>query len=111
MKMGRAIEQYDRKDGYCPMLGHRVTFAYCRAPGSDLPCRAGCGGTDRDRAENLASGVAIYLAKKLKGSVPTVDQVNDAVEKVLIEMGHARTALTYARYRDRRDRLPLGLDE
>jgi len=63
------------------------------------------GGTDRDRAEDLASGVTIYLAKKLKGSVPTVDQVNDAVEKVLIEMGHARTALTYARYRDRRARL------
>ena len=37
--MGPAIEQYDRKDRYCPMLGHRVTFAYCRAPGSDLPCR------------------------------------------------------------------------
>jgi ribonucleoside-triphosphate reductase len=63
------------------------------------------GGNDRDRACSLASAVAIYLAKTLKGQPPTADQVDDAVEKVLIEMGHARTALAYARYRDRRARI------
>jgi ribonucleoside-triphosphate reductase len=63
------------------------------------------GGQDRDRADSLASGVAIYLAKILNGRPPTVDQVHDAVEKVLIEMGHARTALVYARHRDRRARV------
>ena len=63
------------------------------------------GGHDRDRAESLASAVAIYLAKKLSGEMPTVDQVDDAVEKVLIEMGHVRTALAYVRYRDRRARV------
>ncbi len=63
------------------------------------------GGKDRDRAENLASAVAIYLAKKLDGDIPTVDQVDDAAERVLIEMGHARTALSYARRRDRRARV------
>lgn len=63
------------------------------------------GGEDRDRADSLASGVAIYLTKHLNGATPTVDQVHDAVEKVLIEMGHARTALAYARYRDKRKQL------
>jgi len=63
------------------------------------------GGTDRDRARNLASAVAIYLAKQLSGRPPTADQVDDAVEKVLIEMGHTKTALAYARYRDRRARV------
>jgi ribonucleoside-triphosphate reductase len=63
------------------------------------------GGDDRDRAESLASGVTIYLAKRLNGAPPTVDQIHDAVEKVLIEMGHARTALAYVRYRDKRERL------
>lgn len=63
------------------------------------------GGEDRDRANSLARGVTIYLAKHLNGAIPTVDQVHDAVEKVLIEMGHARTALAYVRYRDRRARL------
>ena len=63
------------------------------------------GGQDRDRAESLASGVTIYLSKRLDGDTPTVDHVHDAVEKVLIEMGHAKTALAYARYRDKRARL------
>ena len=43
--------------------------------------------------------------KSLHGQTSTVDQVHDAVEKVLIEMGHARTALAYVRYRDRRARI------
>ena len=63
------------------------------------------GGHDQDRAESLASAVTIYLTKKLKGETPTFDQVHDAVEKVLIEMGHVRTALAYVRYRDRRARV------
>lgn len=63
------------------------------------------GGTDRDRAVSLASGVTLYLTKTLDGATPTSDQVGDAVEKVLIEMGHARTALAYARFRDRRGRV------
>ena len=63
------------------------------------------GGQDRDLAESLASAVAIYLAKRLQGATPTVDQVHDAVERVLIHMAHAKTALAYARYRDRRARI------
>ncbi|MFP4503025.1 MAG: anaerobic ribonucleoside-triphosphate reductase [Candidatus Hydrogenedentota bacterium] len=56
-------------------------------------------------AESLASAVAIYLSKRLQGAAATVDQVHDAVERVLIYMGHAETALAYARYRDRRGRI------
>ncbi len=63
------------------------------------------GGEDRDRADSLASGVTIYLSKRLDGKTPSVDQVHDAVEKVLIELGHAKTALAYARYRDKRARI------
>lgn len=63
------------------------------------------GGRDRDRAESLAAAVAIFLQKEQQGRPPTVDQVHDAVERVLVSMGHARTALTYARYRDRRARI------
>lgn len=63
------------------------------------------GADDAAHAESLASAVTIYLAKRLRGDPPTVDQVHDAVERVLIQMGHAETALTYARYRDRRARI------
>lgn len=33
------IDQYDQKLKRCPMLGHDLTFAYCRQPGQDTPCR------------------------------------------------------------------------
>lgn len=66
---------------------------------------ADAGEEEFDRAESLASGVAIYLAKRLKGETPTVEQVNDAVERVLVELGHGPTALAFARFRDRRARI------
>ncbi len=28
----------DDKRRYCPMLGHPLSFAYCRQPGSTTPC-------------------------------------------------------------------------
>lgn len=63
-------------------------------------------GTDApDMAEGLASAVAIYLSKRLQGVTPTVDQVHDAVERVLIHMSNGRAALAYARHRDRRARI------
>jgi len=31
-------EQYDEKQGYCRMLGHTLSFRYCRAMNSGLPC-------------------------------------------------------------------------
>jgi len=41
---GRHSEQspraaHDHRSRRCPMLGHPLTFAYCRAPGSSRPCR------------------------------------------------------------------------
>ncbi|MGD0821817.1 MAG: hypothetical protein ABSA71_13860 [Desulfomonilia bacterium] len=30
---------YDDYTARCPMLGHLVSFTYCMAPGSTLPCR------------------------------------------------------------------------
>jgi hypothetical protein len=33
------IAQEDGRTRRCPMLGHDVPFAYCRAPGHALPCR------------------------------------------------------------------------
>ena len=63
------------------------------------------GGTDQDLAQSLARAVTIYLTKQLGSHVPTVDHIHDAVERVLIQMTHIRTAFAYARYRDRRARI------
>ena len=31
-------EQYDKKNGYCRMLGHTLGFRYCRTMNEGLPC-------------------------------------------------------------------------
>lgn len=85
--------------------GRAVPFEKSKIGDAIFKAAQSIGGEDRDRAESLAAGVAIYLSKTLNGETPTVDQVHDAVEKVLIEMGHAKTALAYARYRDKRARV------
>src|SRR5690606_23135158 len=63
------------------------------------------GGEDRKQTEELALVVTHYLAKTKGPGIPTVEEVQDAVEKVLIETGHARTAKAYILYRDWRTRL------
>jgi ribonucleoside-triphosphate reductase len=58
------------------------------------------GGKDYKRAAELTNTVIDILEKELKRSeIPTVEQVQDAVEKVLIEDGHAKTAKAYILYR------------
>jgi len=63
------------------------------------------GGEDRSLADNIASSVELFIAKKNRSRIPSVENVQDAVEKVLIELGHAQTALAYVRYRDKRARI------
>lgn len=63
------------------------------------------GGNDRDLADELAAVVVRYVKEYSRQSVPTVEEVQDAVEKVLIERGHAKTAKAYILYRDRRTRI------
>jgi anaerobic ribonucleoside-triphosphate reductase len=63
------------------------------------------GGEDRQLAEELAEVVVQYLLKKLGAAIPSVENVQDAVEKILIETGHAKTAKAYILYRDRRTKL------
>ena len=58
------------------------------------------GGKDYKRAAELTDKVISLLEKNLKRSeIPTVEQVQDVVEKVLIEDGHAKTAKAYILYR------------
>ncbi len=37
--MSEPIASHDADTKRCPMLGHELTFAYCRSPGQDVPCR------------------------------------------------------------------------
>ncbi|MBN1376747.1 ribonucleoside triphosphate reductase [Candidatus Woesearchaeota archaeon] len=58
------------------------------------------GGEDRKLSEELALEVVSIINEKFRDAVPSVEEVQDIVEKVLIEKGHARTSKAYILYRE-----------
>ena len=67
------------------------------------------GGSDRLLADELAAAVTVMLDANYTDSPPTIEEIQDTVEKVLIETGHAKTAKAYILYRDRRARIREAL--
>ncbi len=64
------------------------------------------GGKDRKRAEELADIVERTLNETYgEDYIPTVEEIQDIVEKVLIENGHAKTAKAYILYRKEKERI------
>ncbi len=63
------------------------------------------GGHDRDMANYLAKQTELYLTEVCNNDTPSVEEIQDAVEKILIENGHARTAKEYILYRAERTRV------
>jgi len=64
------------------------------------------GGKDPELSNKLAATAINLLAAKLSpGEVPTVEQVQDSVEKVLVEGKHYLTAKAYILYRRQHDEL------
>ncbi len=62
------------------------------------------GGTDKTLAEKITGQVETVLGVFFKDedSIPSVEQIHDLIEKILIENGHAKTAKAYilARHKD-----------
>ncbi|MFH1439117.1 MAG: vitamin B12-dependent ribonucleotide reductase [Candidatus Woesearchaeota archaeon] len=64
------------------------------------------GGKDHKMSEQIAKDVYNYVkTKEFSDDIPTVENVQDAVEKVLIESGHAQTVKAYILYRQERKRI------
>ncbi len=63
------------------------------------------GGKDYEQAKQLAVQVQEELEKSMGNTPPTVEQVQDTVEDVLIKNGHSRTAKEYILYRAQRTRV------
>ncbi len=67
-------------------------------------------GSGSAKGEETARGISEQVEKELEnneniGSVPTVEEVQDTVERVLIEKGFVRTAKAYILYRAERSRV------
>ena len=91
-----AVAQIRKRDGRI------VDFDKSKITNAIFKAAVAVGGEDREVAEKLADRVMAILYEKFAGSVPTVEDVQDAVEKVLIEEGHAKTAKAYILYRQKR---------
>ena len=63
---------------------------------------ASVGGTDRDESDRLAGRVELRLESMYGAEVPTVEDVQDLVETILIEENHINTSRAYITYRSQR---------
>lgn len=92
--------------------GTMVTYDRDRITTAIFNAASAVGGSDRSTASALAQQVQdILIDTYYPDSIPTVEDIQDVVESVLIENGHARTARAFiiyrhdrARARDERDR-------
>lgn len=84
--------------------GRMVPFELDKITQAIYKAAQALGGSDHDTAERLADQVVTYLESK-GNQTPTVEEIQDAVEHVLIEDGHARTAKEFILYRSTRTRV------
>ena len=84
--------------------GRLVAFNIEKIANAIFKAAESVGGTDYDTSLEIAGKVGDLVSAYDTG-VPTVEYVQDCVEKVLIEEGHAATAKAYILYRSNRTRV------
>ncbi len=85
--------------------GREVSFDPSKITDAVYEAAKSCGGSDKETAELISNKVVILYESFNPGKTPTVEEIQDLVEKVLIEEGHAQTAKNYILYRDERSRM------
>jgi len=96
--MARITQVVKRTGAIVPFNQDRITNAIYRAA-------VAVGGRDRSIAQKLSDQVVAMLEEITPpGHIPTIEEIQDVVEKVLIENGHAKTAKAYILYRNERAR-------
>ena len=84
--------------------GRKVPFNIEKIANAIFKAAQTCGGTDFSVAMETAADVCGLYERENPGKVPTVEEIQDLVEKTLIEKGHAKTAKAYILYRYERTR-------
>ncbi len=95
------ITQIKKRDGSIALFNKaKISDAIFKAAKS-------VGGKDRERADLLGSMAVELLNQRgfCEERMPNVENVQDAVEKILIEEGHAQTAKAYIIYREQHKRI------
>ena len=97
--MTRFSQVVKRTGEIVPFTPERITNAIYRAA-------VEVGGHDRATADKLTDQVIAYLEAHMpSGHIPAVEEIQDVVEKILIENRHAKVAKAYILYRDERARV------
>ncbi len=84
--------------------GRKVPFNIEKIANAIFKAAQSCGGSDFNEAMDVAVKTCELYEKEYGNEVPTVEKIQDIVEKVLIENGHAKTAKAYILYRYERTR-------
>jgi ribonucleoside-triphosphate reductase len=85
--------------------GRVVTFDQERIINAIFKAAQAVGGADRRVAGKLSQEVVNIINENFRDRLPSVEEVQDIVEKVLIENGHAKTAKAYILYRKQHEEL------
>ncbi len=88
--------------------GREVDFSDTKITEAVFRAAKAVGGADRQLAMEITLDVMRYLKKTYEQDVFSVENIQDAVEKILIEQGHAKTAKAYILYRAQRTRIREG---
>ena len=96
--MTKITQVLKRTGAVVPFTPERISNAIYRAA-------VAVGGRDRAIAEELSRQVVKILDKNSpENHIPSIEEIQDIVEKVLIENGHAKVAKAYILYRDEQAR-------
>ena len=83
--------------------GEIVDFDITKIRNAIFAAAKAVGGQDEVEARRLAGLVEALLSETYGASIPSVEDIQDIVEKILIEEGHAKTAKAYIIYRNNRE--------
>ena len=90
------ISQIIKRDrSFVPFKKEKIVMAIFKAANA-------VGGDDFATSERLADEVVLLAERQFPDGIAEVEGIQDLVEKVLIENGHAKTAKAYILYREKR---------
>lgn len=100
MSEGRVTQVRKRDGTIVPFDQSKITNAIFKAAQS-------VGGDDYDRAVFISNDVMVMLEERFGSTarIPTVEEIQDLVERSLIKNGHAKTAKAYILYRELHNKL------
>ena len=94
------VKKVRKRDGSVVLFdGGKITEAIWKAAKA-------VGGKDKEKAKHVSDLIVMELEKKYgENGIPEVEEIQDIVEKTLIEEGHAKTAKAYILYRKSHEEL------